>query len=116
MTFMSGGSQEHLNLWKQSLGNVSSTVWQQTGFESLVLADNGLTEIPGQIGGLKQLRMLDLGHNKLSRLPEEIGDLESLTDFLYLHDTKLASLPASFERLNKAAPSQHQRQSVLDPA
>ena len=45
--------------------------------------------------------MLDLGHNQLTRVPEALGDLEGLTDFLYLHDNRLTSLPSSLERLTK---------------
>ena len=47
----------HLNLWKQRLGRVPESVWEQT-------ADNDLSEVSGQIGLLKRLRMLDLGHNQ----------------------------------------------------
>ncbi len=78
---MSTAPSFHLNLWKQNLGHVPDSIWQQTELETLVLADNGLTEISAQIGSLKKLRMLDLGHNQLTRVPESIGDLKSLTDF-----------------------------------
>jgi len=81
MAIMADASSLHLNLWKQHLAHVPDSVWQQTGLESLVLADNDLTEIPERIGELKHLRMLDLGHNQLRELPEAIGKLESLTDF-----------------------------------
>ena len=77
------------------------SVWQQTELESLVLAENGLSEVSEQIGRLKRLRMLDLGHNKLTRLPEGLADIEGLSDFLYLHDHPLASLPLSLGKLTK---------------
>ena len=54
-----------------------------------------------RIGALKWLRMLDLGHNQLSSVPEALGDLESLTDFLYLHDNHLTSLSASPGQLTR---------------
>jgi hypothetical protein len=44
-------------------------------------------------------RLLDLGHNKLTYQPEALGDLEGLTDTLYLHDNRLATLPQSLQRL-----------------
>ena len=66
----------HLNLWKQRLGRVPESVWEQIDLETLVLADNDLTEVSARIGHLKCLRMLDLGHNRLTRLPDEIGDLD----------------------------------------
>jgi Leucine-rich repeat (LRR) protein len=91
----------HLNLWKKQLRDVPDSVWQQTEIETLVLADNGLSEVSGQINRLTRLRMLDLGHNQLSQLPEEIGGLPCLTDFLYLHDNRLSSLPDSFAKLTR---------------
>jgi hypothetical protein len=45
--------------------------------------------------------MLDLGHNELTLLPESLGDLTGLSDFLYLHDNRLLSLPHSMERMKK---------------
>lgn len=45
--------------------------------------------------------MLDLGHNKLTRVPESLADIEGLSDFLYLHDNRLTSLPLSLGRLTK---------------
>lgn|SRR5690348_9778683 len=83
----------HLNLWKQRLGRVPESVWEQIDLETLVLADNDLTEVSARIGHLKCLRMLDLGHNDLQALPESLGNLDGLSDFLYLHDNRLISLP-----------------------
>ena len=91
----------HINLWKKQLGSVPDWVWEQTEAETLVLADNGLSEVSTQIGRMKKLRMLDLGHNQLTSIPDTIGDLDGLTDFLYLHDNRLTSLPSSLERLTK---------------
>ena len=63
----------HLNLWKQHLGIVPESVWAETNLETLVLADNDLTEVSEEIGRLTNLRMLDLGHNQLAA----IGNLRS---------------------------------------
>ena len=76
-------------------------MWEQTELETLVLADNGLSEVSEQIGRLKRLRVLDLGHNELTQVPDALADLDGLTDFLYLHDNRLASLPPSLDRLTK---------------
>jgi Leucine-rich repeat (LRR) protein len=73
--------ETHLNLWKKHLGCVPREVWENTELETLVLADNDLEEISPEIGRLRRLRMLDLGHNRLQSQPEEIGDLERLADF-----------------------------------
>src|SRR5580704_65029 len=94
-------STAHLNLWKHRLGRVPEPVWERTELETLVLADNDLTEVSEKIGSLRKLRMLDLGHNKLSQVPDALGDIVGLTDFLYLHDNQLVSLPASFACLTK---------------
>jgi hypothetical protein len=67
-----------LNLWKKHLGHVPESVWERLDIETLVLADNDLTEIPAKIGELRNLRMLDLGHNALAVLPDALGDLEGL--------------------------------------
>ncbi|HEX5229897.1 MAG TPA: leucine-rich repeat domain-containing protein [Bryobacteraceae bacterium] len=91
----------HLNLWKQQLERAPDWVWDRTDLESLVLAENGLAEISERIGGLRSLRMLDLGHNKLRAVPDALGEIEGLSDFLYLHDNELASLPESLARLTK---------------
>jgi Leucine-rich repeat (LRR) protein len=93
--------KQHLNLWKKRLGSVPDSVWEQTELETLVLADNELSEVSEYIARLKRLRMLDLGHNKLARLPDGLADLDGLTDFLYLHDNQLSSLPTCLERLTK---------------
>src|SRR6516162_4330932 len=50
---------------------------------------------------LKHLRTLDLGHNQLASLPQNLGDLTELSDFLYLHDNRLTTVPSSIRRLQK---------------
>ena len=74
-------------------------MWQKTGLETLVLAENELSEVSGQVGGLRRLCMLDLGHNRLTEVPDTLADLDALTDFLYLHDNRLTALPSSLDRL-----------------
>jgi Leucine-rich repeat (LRR) protein len=91
----------NLSLWKKGLGVVPTWVWERTELETLVLADNGLSDLSDRISGLKKLRMLDLGHNKLAHLPDALGDLSGLTDFIYLHDNELTTLPQSLRRLTK---------------
>jgi Leucine-rich repeat (LRR) protein len=89
----------HLSLWRQGLGVVPDEVWLRTNLQTLVLADNDLTEVSERVGDLSELRMLDLGHNRLRELPISLGRLEGLSDFLYLHDNRLTHLPDSLSRL-----------------
>jgi Leucine-rich repeat (LRR) protein len=79
---MPSSSSSNLNLWRKQLGHIPDSVWQQSELETLILADNNLSELSGKIGHLKMLRMLDLGHNELTQLPDEIGGLPNLTNFL----------------------------------
>src|SRR6516225_6012777 len=90
----------HLSLWGQGLGVVPDEVWLRTDLQTLVLADNNLTEVSERVGDLSKLRMLDLGHNRLRELPVSLGRLER-SDFLYLHDNRLARLPDSLSRLQR---------------
>src|SRR5258707_12625052 len=101
IAFMSEQFAPQLSLWKKRLGRVPESVWEQSELETLVLADNELSEVSEQIGRLKRLRMLDLGHNGLTKVPDTLADLDSLTDFLYLHDNRLTSLPPCLEHLTK---------------
>jgi Leucine-rich repeat (LRR) protein len=96
-----GELKQHFSLWRQGLGVVPDEVWLMTDLQTLVLADNDLTEISERVGDLSRLRMLDLGHNKLRELPCSIGHLEELSDFLYLHDNRLTQLPDSLSRLQR---------------
>ena len=89
----------HLSFWKRGLDRVPDYVWNETDLETLVLADNRLSELSEKIGGLKRLRMLDLGHNRLTGVPDSLGDLDGLTDFVYPHDNRLTVLPSSLGRL-----------------
>jgi Leucine-rich repeat (LRR) protein len=86
-------------MWNQQLGRAPDWMWLRTDLEVLVLADNGLTYVSARIGDVTHLRMLDLGHNRLTRLPEVLGALACLTDFLYLHDNQLTSLPSLIRQL-----------------
>ena len=51
---------ESLNLWKHHLGRIPDEVWELLEIETLVPADNDLTEVSSRIRDLKHLSMLDL--------------------------------------------------------
>ena len=53
------------------------------------------------LGRLKNLRMLNRGHNQLTSIPAKLGDITELTDFLYLHDNRLTALPSFLGQLKR---------------
>ncbi|XP_055999651.1 leucine-rich repeat serine/threonine-protein kinase 2-like isoform X2 [Ostrea edulis] len=66
-------------------------VWSK--LESLHLSNNGLMEIPGDIGQLNSLTSLDISHNPLSTLPDELGKCHKMWE-LPLHGLHLDLDPA----------------------
>src|SRR5687767_12930892 len=66
--------EEATHLWVLSLGGL------------------GITEVPPEIGQLRNLQVLYLGINQLTSLPSEIGQLSSLQE-LHLGRNQLTSLP-----------------------
>jgi len=67
---------------------------------SLLLYEQGLTEVPADTWRHNDVRVLDLGHNKIALIPDAIGDLVQL-DFLYLHDNELTTVPDTLRNLHK---------------
>jgi Leucine-rich repeat (LRR) protein len=66
--------------------------------KSLDLSNNGLSEIPKEIGQLQNLQRLYLGYNKLSEIPKEIRQLQNLQR-LYLSYNKLSEIPKEIGQL-----------------
>jgi Leucine-rich repeat (LRR) protein len=66
----------------------------------LDLSKNRLTEIPPQLGLLKNLKKLILNKNKIEVLPAEIGQLEDLRE-LIISQNELESLPTEIGDLKK---------------
>jgi len=80
---------------------------RRENWEVLDLRSKGITELPPEIGQLKNLKKLDLGwddrktnelQNKLNQLPDEIGQLTSLQT-LDLSANQLTDLPESIGQL-----------------
>lgn len=68
--------------------------WTLPSLANLDLSQNGLSELPKTVAGLKQLKILDLSNNLLSTLPPEVGQLPSLRTLL-LPSNMIRSLPPS---------------------
>lgn len=63
-----------------------------THMETLLLGSNELSYIPGEIGRVEKLDLLDLSQNNLEYLPASLAALRELTT-LFLHDNYLGGLP-----------------------
>lgn len=75
------------------LTSVASAICSKlTLVESLLLGANELTYIPGEIGRMERLDLLDLSQNRLEYLPASLAALRELTT-LFLHDNYLGGPP-----------------------
>ena len=81
-----------LDLYDQGLNTVPDAICDRVELDTLLVANNRLTALPGCLARLTNLRTLDAGHNQIVEVPE----LPEITDFLYLHDNRISALPASF--------------------
>lgn len=87
-----------LNLCRNNLRELPSTIEQLPNLEVLLLSDNKLSTLPDVIGKLGKLKLLDLCHNELIKLPDSFCLLSALED-LMLAANKLKELPEEFGRL-----------------
>ena len=69
------------------------------GATQLYLAQEGITELPPEIGKLHNLTELDLSHNHLAALAPEIGTLRNLTE-LNLGTNQLTTVPPEIGNLH----------------
>lgn len=91
----SGNYQEairRINKWQ------SQSEFKYFNNQWLDLRDLDLTELPQEIGELKELTWLSLSNNKLNKLPKEIGNLMKL-ERLYLSENNLFELPKEIGEL-----------------
>lgn len=70
------------------------------GENTLDLSNQGIEELPPEIGQLTNLKELDLSGNTLTKLPIEIGQLTNL-EVLKLSGNRLTRLPKSLVRIQK---------------
>ena len=70
----------------------------EDGREKLDLEKKGLTELPEEIGKLKNLTELYLAFNQISKIPIEIGNLTNLTG-LYLDHNQISEIPSAITKL-----------------
>src|SRR5262249_57781746 len=68
-------------------------IGQVKNVRMLALAENKLTEFPAEIGTLTELRALSVSGNRLAALPGELANLVNLTELDVSHNKKLTELP-----------------------
>ena len=71
-----------LDLSKQKLRNLPSSLFTLYNLQELNLGKNKLQSIPPEIGNLTNLQKLDVSRNNLSELPSTIGNLTNLTELI----------------------------------
>jgi CCR4-NOT transcription complex subunit 6 len=89
---MGGVNIKHLPL--------NSGVFTYTFLTALYLNHNQLSTVPGAIGRLRQLELLDLSGNQLTTLPAELGMLTTLRE-LYVFDNSISVLPHELGTLHQ---------------
>ena len=82
------------------LVGLPASIHRLTKLEGLHLDGNKLTELPAEIGDLRELRRLLVRNNQLVGLPTSIQRLTKL-EVLYLYGNKLTELPAEIGDLRK---------------
>jgi Leucine-rich repeat (LRR) protein len=69
---------------------IMEALWD--GETSLDLSRMGMTELPPEIGLLREVISLNIGYNELTELPPEIGNMVALRR-LYAHNNRLTTIP-----------------------
>ena len=82
------------------LVGLPTSIHRLTKLESLFLDGNKLTELPAEIGDLRELRVLSVSNNQLVGLPTSIQRLTTLLE-LDLDGNKLTELPAEIGDLRE---------------
>jgi Leucine-rich repeat (LRR) protein len=88
-------SVEILDYYAQGLAQIPDSICEHAEAHTLLVSNNRLTALPRCLARLTNLRTLDAGHNQIAEVPE----LPEITDFLYLHDNRIASM--SFRNLGR---------------
>ncbi len=80
-----------LDISKNNLTQVPSSVIGLSKLQSLSLNDNHLTSIPTEIYALSELRSLDVSNNNLRSLPDSLGNMS--LESLNASDNEISKLP-----------------------
>lgn len=111
-----------LNRSNQGLTNVTAAIYGETATTELILSNNNIKTLPGEMGKMKnlitlkidhnllegsligeirqmsQLRSLDVSYNKMTGMPAELGQLSNLESLNYSHNN-ITGLPNELANL-----------------
>lgn len=90
----------NMDLSGQGLRVLSAPIFGYHFLNQLYISSNKITQLPPDIGKLRQLRLLDASHNLLTELPPELGMCVYLKDLL-LFDNQIQTLPNELGSLFK---------------
>jgi SpoVK/Ycf46/Vps4 family AAA+-type ATPase len=90
--------ENYLDLSNLGLSQIPDEIKGLKNIQSLNLSENSLTELPAFIGSCDTLEYLDLSYNRITALPGAIGDLASL-ETLNVRGNELSSLPRAIGKL-----------------
>ena len=84
--------------WQDGLTEIPEEIGTLSNLESLDIRKAGITEIPDSICNLTKLRTLNLKDTGISKLPDNIGNLSDLK-YLDISETSVTDLPESIYAL-----------------
>ena len=92
--------REKLDLEKKGLTELPEEIGKLKNLTELYLAFNQISKIPNAIANLTNLTGLYLDHNQISEIPSAITELTNLTE-LYLNNNQISKIPNSISELKK---------------
>ncbi|MEB3120454.1 MAG: leucine-rich repeat domain-containing protein [Snowella sp.] len=92
--------REKLDLEKKGLTELPEEIGKLKNLTELYLAFNQISKIPNAIANLTNLTGLYLDHNQISEIPSAITKLKNLTE-LYLNNNQISKIPNAISELKK---------------
>ncbi|XP_046413909.1 toll-like receptor 6 [Neodiprion fabricii] len=92
---------KHLHLGRNNLGSLNRTLRELNQLEWLLLNENVLTSLDGELPTVgRNLKLLHLANNKLTHLPPELRFFHRL-DHLFLNNNKIQSLDGRLQNARR---------------
>ncbi len=89
-----------LEMSNQGIKAISKVLCLQSHLKEIILNNNNIHTIPGDIKNLINLEVLNLSNNKITTIPPEMGRLVSLRE-LYINDNSITGVPLEIGNLYK---------------